>query len=273
MAIVWPTALGVEQYAAAGRDVEVPRLGCPGCKEPMSYWGWYGRDVRVGRSRLLWVRRQRCRACQASHAVLPSFVAHGRLDAVGVIGPALEAMVAGRARAAADALGLPYTTVRDWRRRFGARAEMLALGAVRACVALGAPAPPAGGDGRGGGARGTAVGMAGGGAPLWPGRGRLVALRQRPRRRSPAHHQHTSALVKRLKVVLDAYGRASTGNGPTKEAFMANGHQDKAEQLALFRYQVISEAASPRLTPAERGRLARELAARTWVGPMGPSAR
>ncbi len=50
---------------------------------------------------------------------------------------------------------------------------------------------------------------------------------------------------------------------------MANGHQDKAEQLALFRYQVISEAASPRLTPAERGRLARELAARTWVGPDG----
>ena len=47
---------------------------------------------------------------------------------------------------AADALGLPYTTVRDWRRRFVARAEMLALGAVRACVALGAPAPRLGGE-------------------------------------------------------------------------------------------------------------------------------
>jgi hypothetical protein len=141
MAIVWPTALGVEQYAAAGREVEVPRLGCPACKEPMSYWGWYGRDVRAGRSQVLWVRRLRCRGCQVSHAVLPSFVAHGRLDAIGVIGPALEAMVAGGARVAADALGLPYTTVRDWRRRFGSRAEMLAIGAVRACVALGAPAP------------------------------------------------------------------------------------------------------------------------------------
>jgi hypothetical protein len=73
--------------------------------------------------------------------VLPSFVAHGRLDAIGVIGPALEAMVDGHARAAADALGLPYTTVRDWRRRFVARAEMLAVGASRACVALGAPVP------------------------------------------------------------------------------------------------------------------------------------
>ncbi len=50
---------------------------------------------------------------------------------------------------------------------------------------------------------------------------------------------------------------------------MANDHQDKAEELALFRYRVISEAASPRLSPAERGRLARELAARSWVSPDG----
>ncbi|MGA3220722.1 MAG: DDE-type integrase/transposase/recombinase [Acidimicrobiales bacterium] len=50
---------------------------------------------------------------------------------------------------------------------------------------------------------------------------------------------------------------------------MANGHQDKAEQLALFRYGVISEAAGRRLTPAERGRAVRDLAARTWVTPEG----
>ena len=50
---------------------------------------------------------------------------------------------------------------------------------------------------------------------------------------------------------------------------MADVHHDRAEQLALFRYRVISEAASPRLSPAERGRLARELAARTWVSPDG----
>jgi hypothetical protein len=42
MAIVWPTALGVEQYAAAGRDVEVPRLGCPGeCAQLI--WPHFGR--------------------------------------------------------------------------------------------------------------------------------------------------------------------------------------------------------------------------------------
>lgn len=50
---------------------------------------------------------------------------------------------------------------------------------------------------------------------------------------------------------------------------MANEHHDRAEELALFRYRVISEAASPRLSPAERGRLARELATRTWVAPEG----
>lgn len=54
---------------------------------------------------------------------------------------------------------------------------------------------------------------------------------------------------------------------------MADGHHDKAEELALFRYQVISEAASPRLSPAQRGRLARELAARSWVTQKGPNAR
>jgi Domain of unknown function (DUF6431) len=146
MAIVWPTALGVEQYAAAGRNIDIPRLGCPGCKEPMSYWGWYQRDLRVGRSQALLVRRQRCRPCATSHAVLPSFIAHGRLDAIGVIGPALEAMVGGHTRRAAGTLGLAYTTVRDWRRRFVARAEMLAVGFARACVALGAPAPRLSGE-------------------------------------------------------------------------------------------------------------------------------
>ena len=50
---------------------------------------------------------------------------------------------------------------------------------------------------------------------------------------------------------------------------MANGHHDKAEAAGAVPLPVISEAASPRLSPAERGRLARELAARTWVTPDG----
>src|SRR5260370_1295830 len=35
---------------------------------------------------------------------------------------------------------------------------------------------------------------------------------------------------------------------------------DTAEALALFRYKLIAEAANPRLGPAERGHLVRELA-------------
>ena len=143
MAIVWQTPLGVEQYAAAGRALELPRFACPGCGELMSLWGWYERDLRAGKPQALLVRRQRCRPCATSHAVLPSFMARGRLDAIGVIGAALEAM-AGRPGAGAGvarAIDLPYTTVRDWRRRLAARAEMLSTGFARAAVALSGVVP------------------------------------------------------------------------------------------------------------------------------------
>ena len=48
-----------------------------------------------------------------------------------------------------------------------------------------------------------------------------------------------------------------------------NHSHDRAEELALFRFGVISAAVSPRLTPAERGLIVRGLAARTWTNPEG----
>jgi putative transposase len=48
-----------------------------------------------------------------------------------------------------------------------------------------------------------------------------------------------------------------------------NDTGDRAEQVALFRFAVISEVVSPRLTPAERGVIVRALAARTWTTPEG----
>lgn len=143
VAIVWPTPLGVDEYAAAGRAVEVPRLACPGCGAPMGSWGWYERDVRMGRVRRLAIRRQRCRGCASTHAVLPSFVALARLDAVEVIGSALGVLGRGRrgVRPVARLLDVPHTTVRDWWRRFRARAQMLAVGFSRFCVAVGGLAP------------------------------------------------------------------------------------------------------------------------------------
>ena len=142
MAILWPTGLDVEAYVAAGRELEVPRPACPGCCQPMQFWGWYERDVRVSAEVIhrLEVRRARC--CERTHALLPGFVAWGRLDAVEVIGAAVAAMCGGVGmRPVAGGLGLAHTTVRDWRRRFARRAEMLAVGFTRFCVALGDLAP------------------------------------------------------------------------------------------------------------------------------------
>lgn len=45
--------------------------------------------------------------------------------------------------------------------------------------------------------------------------------------------------------------------------------RDPAEQVALFRYRVIAEALSERLSPAERGQLVRELATRVHELPDG----
>jgi len=142
MAIVWPTGLDVEGYAAAGREVVVPRPDCPGCRRPMRFWGWYERDVRVSSvviHRLL-VRRARC--CGCTHALLPGFLTWGRLDAVEVIGSAVATMCEGGGmRKVAEGLSLAHTTVRDWRRRFAERAELLAVGFSRFCVAVGDLAP------------------------------------------------------------------------------------------------------------------------------------
>jgi len=47
----------------------------------------------------------------------------------------------------------------------------------------------------------------------------------------------------------------------------------RAEQVALFRYQLIREAADPALSTRQRGRLVRELAARAHQGPSGEQVR
>jgi hypothetical protein len=110
----------------------------------MSYSGWYCRYVRAGPTyRRLWARRELCRPCRVSHAVLPSFVTHGRLDAVGVIGAGLEAMAGSGATTAGTAqlLDLPRNTVRGWRQRFAERAGLLLTGFARAAVALGEALP------------------------------------------------------------------------------------------------------------------------------------
>lgn len=48
---------------------------------------------------------------------------------------------------------------------------------------------------------------------------------------------------------------------------------DRATEVALFRYALIREAADPKLSNGERGRLVRDLAAGSHVGPEGAAVR
>ena len=43
----------------------------------------------------------------------------------------------------------------------------------------------------------------------------------------------------------------------------------RAEQVALFRYRLIREAADPVLSTRQRGRMVREIASRAHEGPFG----
>jgi hypothetical protein len=105
----------------------------------MIFFGFYSRPLRLGGEELrLLVRRAHCRACRNTHALLPDFVAAFRLDGIEVIANALSTMIDGATvREAATRADVPYATVRDWRRRFCARADLLARGFLAATVALG----------------------------------------------------------------------------------------------------------------------------------------
>jgi hypothetical protein len=159
VSIVWRCQLSVDEYVTAGKSIDVPRPGCPDCETLMRFRSGYWRDVRAGSGsgRLVWIRRAQCGPCRRSHALLPSFLLGRRLDAVEVIGAVVELVTDGVAVAGrvAKAAGLPYTTARDWLRRFSARAPMLAAGFVALAVEVGAEA---GIDGLAIGAQRRAVG-------------------------------------------------------------------------------------------------------------------
>ena len=143
VAIVWVCALSVDEYAAAGREVVVPRPECPSCSAAMVFWSGYERSVRRrGPIVKLWLRRVRCRRCRASHALVPSFCLVGRLDAVEVIGAVLAAVAEGRGvRPVAAGADVPHTTARDWVRRFCRRAATVAAAFAALVVELTGLAP------------------------------------------------------------------------------------------------------------------------------------
>ena len=107
----------------------VARLDCPSCRTALGFWSGYERSVRVdaGECRKLWIRRGRCARCRATHALIPSFLLVGRLDVVEVIGEVIAGAVSGGGgvvRVLTERVSVPYTTGRDWVRRFVARASL-----------------------------------------------------------------------------------------------------------------------------------------------------
>jgi hypothetical protein len=107
------------------RDVVERQLGsgelaCPSCGGVLGGWGnAVTRVVRQlgGGGELVTPRRSRCRACRATHVLLPAQLLSRRADAGAVIGRALEAKAAGAGhRKIAGLLGRPESTVRGWLR-------------------------------------------------------------------------------------------------------------------------------------------------------------
>ena len=64
----------------------------------------------------IWIWRTRCTACRVSHALLPDFLFHRRLDEVAIIGQVLVLTAVHNAavRALARRFDLPRATVRAW---------------------------------------------------------------------------------------------------------------------------------------------------------------
>lgn len=119
-----------DDRAAVEADLAAGRLLCPRCRVGvLGGWGcarlrgvWTCEGVRRLRP-----RRGRCRdrSCRATHVLLPDVCLARRRYVVEVVGEAL--LSAGREgyRRAGERLGVPGETVRDWRRRFQSRAELI----------------------------------------------------------------------------------------------------------------------------------------------------
>jgi hypothetical protein len=116
--------------AVVERQLRDGELACPSCGGVLGGWGnAVTRTVRQpgGDGELVRPRRSRCRACRATHVLLPVQLLCRRADAGVVIGRALEESAAGAGhRRIAGLLGRPVSTVRGWLRALARNA-----GAVR----------------------------------------------------------------------------------------------------------------------------------------------
>jgi Domain of unknown function (DUF6431) len=142
-----------DDRAVVEADLAAGRLLCPRCGVGvLGGWGCARlREVRteVGVRRLR-PRRGRCREerCRATHVLLPDVCLARRRYGAEVIGAALLSLGREGYRRVAERLGVPGETVRDWRRRFCSRAELIAGHFLRWARALDASFDPIAGRGR-----------------------------------------------------------------------------------------------------------------------------
>src|SRR5258708_6704958 len=99
----------------------------PGCGGRLARWGFgVERDVvgLGGVAERVRPRRALCSGCGVSRVLLPDSMLRRRQYGVEVIWAGLLAAARGRPwNQVAAELGVPYTTVRDWLRRFARRAD------------------------------------------------------------------------------------------------------------------------------------------------------
>jgi hypothetical protein len=129
-----------DDRAVVEADLAAGRLVCPRCRSGL-LGGWGCSRLRVVQTgsgvRRLRPRRGRCRklSCRATHVLLPDVCLARRRYVAEVIGAALLSAGVEGYRRAGERLEVPGETVRDWRRRFRSRAELIAahfLGWARA---------------------------------------------------------------------------------------------------------------------------------------------
>src|SRR5262245_6322000 len=80
-----------------------------------------------------------------------------------------------------------------------------------------------------------------------------------------------SAAARHLEPTRPGPGQADPGRigGPHPFSEVTSVGRESAEVIALSRYRIIGEATSSRLSPAERGRIVRELARHVYEHPDG----
>lgn len=141
-----------DDRAVVEADLAAGRLVCPRCRAGvLGGWGCSRlREVRTGLGvRRLRPRRGRCRerSCRATHVLLPGLCFARRRYVADVIGAALVSVDREGYRRAGERLGVPGETVRGWRQRFGARAELIGAHFLRWARALDAVFDPPAGQG------------------------------------------------------------------------------------------------------------------------------